>query len=227
MCITSFLRRVPLFDCLGDRELESLAQLTFTRSFRTGEVVIRTGEPGDVLFIIRQGSVKVSLIRPNGKEVILTFLGEGEVFGELALLDNRPRSATVIGVEHGEFLLVKRPDFRRQMSREPQIAVALLEELASRLRKTDVQMGHLSLLDAYNRVLKTILRLALERGVETDDGILIQQLPSQEQVAHMAGTSRETVNRVLKQLEEEGDIICRGRQTLVLRDHSQEEHAHS
>ena len=225
MCLTSFLRRVPLFDCLGDPEIESLARLTFVRSFRTGEIVIRAGEPGDVLFIIRHGSVKVSLIRPNGREVILTFLDEGEVFGELSLLDNRPRSATVIAEENGGLLLVKRSDFRQMMSQEPQIAVALLEELASRLRKSDVQTGSLALLDAYNRVSKTVLRLALERGVETDEGILIRRRPSHKQVAYMAGTSRETVSRALKQLEEEGYIICRERQILILPEDSQEEHA--
>ena len=102
---------------------------------------------------------------------------------------------------------MKRSDFHQLLTRIPQIAVSLLEELASRLRRTDDQVGGLALLNVYSRVSKTILQLATDRGVETDEGILIEDRPTHQQLANMSGTTRETVTRALKQLEEDG-YIC-------------------
>ena len=221
MDVASFLRRVPLFDCLGDRELAALADLTFARTFEKGQLIILVDEPGDTLFIIRSGQVKVSLIHEDGREFILSLLTEGEVFGELALLDDEPRSANVVAFEETELLMLKRVDFLQLVQGIPAIAVALLEELASRLRRTDEQVGGLALLDVHTRVAKTILRLAADRGKETNDGVLIEQRPTHQQLANMAGTTRETVTRALRQLERDGYIVCRGREILILPDETE------
>ena len=140
MSLSQFLRQVPLFDCLGEAELEALAELTVTRSFDKGQFIIMAEEPGDSLFIIRSGQVKVSLIHEDGKEFILSLLGEGEVFGELSLLDDQPRSANVTAMAPTELVMLQRANFRALMTRIPQIAVSLLEELAQRLRRTDDQV---------------------------------------------------------------------------------------
>ena len=211
-----FLRRVPLFDCLGDDEIEALGKLTFTRSFSKGQIIILAEEPGDTLFIIKSGEVKVSLVHRDGKEFILSLLGENEVFGELSILDDQPRSANVTAFEDTELTMLKRSDFLDLMTRIPQIAVSLLEELASRLRRTDDQVGGLALLNVHNRVTKTILQLAADRGEETDEGIMIEERPTHQQLASMWGTTRETVTRTLKQPEEDGYIVSRGRQLIVL-----------
>jgi CRP/FNR family transcriptional regulator/CRP/FNR family cyclic AMP-dependent transcriptional regulator len=218
MELTAFLRRVPLFDCLGDGELEALAELTITRTFDKGQLIILADEPGDTLFIVRRGQVKVSLTHASGKEFILSLLGEGEFFGELAILDERPRSASVVAMEETDLIMLTRPDFLQLVGRVPAIAVALLEELAARLRRTDEQVGGLALLDVHNRVARIILRLAADRGEETDEGIRIKQRLTHQQLANMAGTTRETVTRVLKQLERDGYITTRDRQIVVRRD---------
>lgn len=213
---TSFLRRVALFDCLGDDQLEALDKLTFRRSFGKGQLIILAEDPGDTLFAIEKGEVKVSLVNYDGKEFILSLLGEGEVFGELSLLDDQPRSANVTAVEDTELVMIRRTDFLQLLTSIPQIAVSLLEELASRLRRTDDQVGGLALLNVHNRISKTILHLAANRGVETEEGILIEERPTHQQLANMSGTTRETVTRVLKQLEADGYVVARGRQLLVL-----------
>ena len=212
----SFLRRVALFDCLGDDELTALDKLAFRRSFAKDQLIILAEDQGDTLFVIEKGEVKVNLIHSDGKEFILSLLGEGEVFGELSLLDDQPRSANVTAVEDTVLAMIRRADFLQLMTNIPQIAISLLEELASRLRRTDDQVGGLALLNVHNRISKTILHLADIRGAETEEGILISERPTHQQLANMSGTTRETVTRVLKQLKEDGYIISRGRQLLVL-----------
>ncbi len=216
MSTSDFLRRVPLFDALGSSEIDALAELAFTRSFTKGQLIILVAESGDSLFIIRKGQVKVSLLHEDGREFILSLLGEGEFFGELALLDDRPRSANVVATEDTELIILKRTDFQELVNRVPAIAVSLLEELAGRLRRTDEQVGGLALLNVYSRVAKTILRMASDSGVETSEGVLIEHRPTHQQLANMAGTTRETVTRALKQLEDEGYIHCRGREILIV-----------
>ena len=218
MSNATFLRQVTLFDCLGDPEIEALAALTFSRTFDKGQLIILAEETGDTLFIIRGGQVKVSLIHEDGKEFILSLLGQGEVFGELSLLDDRPRSANVTAMVETELLMLRRSDFLDLVGRIPQIAVSLLEELASRLRRTDDQVEGLALLDVHHRVAKTLLRMAKDGGQTSPEGILIRRRPTHQQLANMSGTTRETVTRALKQLQDEGYIRISGRQILILAD---------
>ena len=218
MSNATFLRQVTLFDCLGDPEIEALAALTFSRTFDKGQLIILAEETGDTLFIIRGGQVKVSLIHEDGKEFILSLLGQGEVFGELSLLDDRPRSANVTAMVETELLMLRRSDFLDLVGRVPQIAVSLLEELASRLRRTDDQVEGLALLDVHHRVAKTLLRMAEDGGHTSPEGILVRRRPTHQQLANMSGTTRETVTRALKQLQDEGYIRISGRQILILAD---------
>ena len=218
MSNATFLRQVTLFDCLGDPEIEALAALTFSRTFDKGQLIILAEETGDTLFIIRGGQVKVSLIHEDGKEFILSLLGQGEVFGELSLLDDRPRSANVTAMVETELLMLRRSDFLDLVGRIPQIAVSLLEELASRLRRTDDQVEGLALLDVHHRVAKTLLRMAEDGGQTSPEGILVRRRPTHQQLANMSGTTRETVTRALKQLQDEGYIRISGRQILILAD---------
>ena len=218
MSNATFLRQVTLFDCLGDPEIEALAALTFSRTFDKGQLIILAEETGDTLFIIRGGQVKVSLIHEDGKEFILSLLGQGEVFGELSLLDDRPRSANVTAMVETKLLMLRRSDFLDLVGRVPRIAVSLLEELASRLRRTDDQVEGLALLDVHHRVAKTLLRMAEDGGQTSPEGILIRRRPTHQQLANMSGTTRETVTRALKQLQDEGYIRISGRQILILAD---------
>ncbi|MCC7265549.1 MAG: Crp/Fnr family transcriptional regulator [Candidatus Latescibacteria bacterium] len=212
------LRQIPLFKNLDEAQLQALAALVVRRRFAKGELIILAEAEGDALFVIEEGQVKVGLIHEDGREVILSFLGSGEVFGELSLLDGKPRSASVTATAPTSLLVLRRPDFLHLLADLPQIAVSLLGELAERLRRTDQQLEGLALFNVASRLAKTLLRLALERGVEVPDGFALVDPPTHQQLANMTGSTRETVSRVLKQLESQGYIARNEGQILILRE---------
>ena len=214
----SLLSNVPLFEELEGKDLDAIAKVAISRSYSKGSIIILAEEEGDTLFIISQGQVKVSIVSEDGREAILALLGEGAVFGELSLLDGKPRSANVVATEATNLYMVRRADFLQLVYKVPQIAVGLLAELASRLRKTDRKIEGLALLDVTSRISETLLQLADEQGEEQKTGIILRNRPSHQQLANMAGTTRETVSRVLKRLESQGYITTRGRSIVILRE---------
>ena len=214
----SLLRQVPRFEGLDDEQLDAIALVTITRRFDKDQVIILAEEEGDALFIISSGQVKVSIVSEDGREVILSLLGTGSVFGELSLLDGKPRSANVVATENTDLYMLQRSDFSQLVYKVPQIAVGLLAELAARLRKTDRKIGGLALLDVTSRISETLLQLADEHGTETDDGVLLKSRPTHQQIANMSGTTRETVSRVLKRLEKQGYISTEGRTITIVHE---------
>ena len=214
----SFLRKVDLLSGLHDEEIHELAGMAVMRRFPRKGAIILAEDEGSDFFIIRRGQVKVTIVHENGREFILSLLGEGDAFGELSLLDGKPRSASVIAIDATDLITLSRPQFLELIRQKPRIAMALLAKLASRLRNTDFQIGSLALCNVTNRVSRTVLRLALERGVETDEGMLLKRRPTHQQLALMAGTSRESATRVINRLEKDGYIVCKGREILVLKE---------
>jgi CRP/FNR family cyclic AMP-dependent transcriptional regulator len=211
-------RKVPLFEVLKDEDLEAIARVTITRSYDQDQGIILAEEEGDALFIIASGQVKVSIVSENGREMILSLLGEGAVFGELSLLDGKPRSANVVATQDTALYMVRRADFLQLLYKVPQIAIGLLAELAARLRKTDRKIEGLALLDVTSRISETLLQLAEEQGSQTEFGVTLSARPTHQQLANMSGTTRETVSRVLKRLENQGYISTEGRSITILRE---------
>ena len=148
-------------------------------------------------------------------------MSKNAVFGELSLLDGRPRSANVIAIEETQLVMLRRSDFLELITKTPSIAVALLAELASRLRKTDRQIEGLALLDVASRISDTLLQLAIEQGVDSDLGIVVENRPTHQELANMSGTTRETVSRVLKRLEKQEYLKSEGRKITILREKQQ------
>lgn len=213
---SELLKRVPLFEELSESELEALSQVALLRTFPKDRVVIMAEEEGDSLFVIHDGQVKVSIVSEDGREVILSILGEGNFFGEMSLLDGHPRSANVTTTQETELLMVRRADFLRFIQKSPQTAIKLLSVLASRLRITDRKIEGLALSDVTGRITQTLLQLADEQGLPTQEGVLIKDRPTHQDLANMSGTTRETVSRILKRLEKQGYIIPRGRDLLIV-----------
>jgi len=212
----ALLREVPLFSDLSEEEMRSISEITVTRKYPKNAVILMADEEGDTMFVISRGRVKVSLLGEDGSEVILSLLGIGQFFGEMSLLDGKPRSATVTAIEDSEVILLRRPDFLRSLERIPRIAVKLLSFLTGRLRKADQQIENLALRNVSGRVAATLIQLAEEQGTETDEGIVITDRPTHQDLGNMAGTTRETVSRVLKRFEREGYIASRGRDLIIL-----------
>ncbi|MCE5249188.1 Crp/Fnr family transcriptional regulator [bacterium] len=213
--MTNLLQQIPLFSSLKDDELEAIKHVIINKTFPKEKIILLEAEEGDTLFIIINGKVKVTTFTENGKEVIFSILGEGDFFGEMSLLDGKPRSASVISMEDSELQLIRRCDFYRLLENHPHIALKLLEELASRLRKADERIESLALLDVTGRVAGILMQLAEERGEPSGNTVTIKSRPTHQELANMVGTTRETVTRVLKQLELKKYIEMSGKDVTI------------
>ena len=196
-----FLATVPLFSALDRGELEQFAALVREKDYPKGSVILFENDPGDSLFVVRGGRVKVVLVGEDGREVILGMLGIGDHFGELSLIDDQPRSAHVIAMEDAALLVLRREDFRRRVDVSPAVAWAVMVELSRRLRRADDKIGGLVLLDVPGRIARLLLDMAEEGGTEMIDKPLTHQT-----IAQMIGASRETVSRAMKEFQEQGWI---------------------
>ena len=205
-----FLATVPLFHGLERDEIARFAELVRERSYPKGSVILFQDDPGDALYIVRTGRVKVVLIGEDGREVILGVLEPGSHFGELALIDDQPRSAHVIAMEDAQLLILRREDFRRRVDANPTVAWALLQELSKRLRRADEKIGGLVLLDVPGRIARLLLDLSQEGG-----GPLIDKVLTHQTIAQMIGASRETVSRSMKDFQENGLIRVERRRIAV------------
>ncbi|MCK5119282.1 MAG: Crp/Fnr family transcriptional regulator, partial [Candidatus Latescibacteria bacterium] len=197
---------------------DALAEVTARKTFQRHSVILLAEEEGNSLFIIQKGRVKVSILSEDGREIVLTLLGDGEFFGEMSLLDGLPRSATVIALEDTEALMLRREDLLRLIERTPQIAIKLMAELTIRLRKTDQKIESLALLDVAGRIASAVLQLASDEGEETPEGLVIYNHPTQQLLANMTGSTRETVSRVLKRFRKEGYMASKGRNWIIFRE---------
>jgi CRP/FNR family cyclic AMP-dependent transcriptional regulator len=212
VAVTDILRKVPLFRELGPPEIERVAEISRERAYPRNSVILFEDDPGDALYVVAQGQVKVVLIGEDGREVILSVLGEGEFFGEMALIDDEPRSAHVIAMNDSTLLVIRREDFQGILRQTPGIALALLRALSWRLRRVDEKVGSLVLLDVNGRVAQLLLELAEEAGSER-----ITRRLTHHTIAQMIGSSRETVSRTMREFVEKGHIEV-SRREIVIRD---------
>jgi CRP-like cAMP-binding protein len=195
------LRQVPLFRELPESELAAFADLTRERTYPKGSVILFEKDQGDSLYLVASGRVKVVLIGEDGREVILSVLGEGSFFGEMALIDDAPRSAHVIAMNDSVLLTLRREDFQHRLRSSPEVAISLLRELSRRLRRADEKIGSLVLLDVNGRVADLLLRTAGEEG-----GECIKRKLTHHTIAQMIGSSRETVSRTMRDFVQRGYI---------------------
>jgi CRP-like cAMP-binding protein len=211
------LRTVPIFAELADEDIASLARLTTRRRYPKDTVVFFENEEGDSFFMILEGRIKVTILGDDGREIILSVLGPGDFFGEMALLDNEPRSATAIAVEESELLILQRTDFQGVATKRT-ITGALIRVLTARLRRANHQISTLALLDVYGRVARVILDMAREEGKRLKDGRIAFRRATHQEIANRIGTTRETVTRMLKDLERQGLIQVEGKEIIVQPD---------
>ncbi len=206
------IRNVSLFSKLTDQELEAISRITHVNSHGKGHVVCQEGEKGDALYVILKGKVKVCLYDENGREYILDAIGEGGFFGELALIDELPRSANVITLEQCDLLVVKRQDFVRVLMENPTITLGILKVLSRRLRAADEKIKGLAFYSVEGRILKHLMDVGRQTGVEVKEFLVIERGPTQVEIASSCGCSRETVSRMLKHLMSKGVLTMRKRQ---------------
>ncbi len=208
---TSFFRKFPLFADLDDRELATIATVAKSRRYAKDEVVFYADESGDIFCLIREGQVKVTMISPEGKEIILKLLGPGDFFGEMALLDDEPRSATVVATEPLELVTIWRNDFLQILAENFTLTKKMLAELSRRLRSASSRIESLATMDVYGRLARFFLDLARDQGKVLDNGYIAVTRPTHQAMANMIGTSRETVSRLIHDLMRQNLLISEGK----------------
>ena len=210
MASIDFLSFVPIFSDLPGETLEKIEKIGLHRNYNKNDVILMEEESGTALFVIVKGKVKVARSSNDGREVILSILSDSDFFGEMAILDGLTRSATVIATENTELFLLQRNDFMNLLHEHPEISVALLQEMTRRLRSADMKIKALSLKDAEGKVATVLLQLADDVGKIRQGVVEIDHLPFQQELANMAGTSRETISRTLHSFAKKGLVELDG-----------------
>ena len=208
--------QAPLFSALDAEAAAALrASMTEKRVPRSG-VIFSEGEPGDRMYVILDGKVKLGQTSPDGRESLLAVLGPGEVFGELSLFDPGPRTATATAVTDTVVVGLGHADLRPWLTGRPEVAEALLQALAQRLRRTNEALADLVFSDVPGRVAKQLLELADKFGQPGPDGVLVHHDLTQEELAQLVGASRETVNKALADFTQRGWVEVDQRQVLLV-----------
>lgn len=202
------LGRCPLFAAMDRESLQAITRRLRSRRFRHGEVLFHEGDPGDALFVVASGAVKVVVPSEEGDEAILATLRRGDFFGELALLDGAPRSASAIALEPTEVLTLPRDQFRVLVASQPAIRDALLTSLAGELRRLTTHVAELHFLDLTGRLAARLARLAQEHGERLPSGAIRLDAPlTQSDLAAMIGATRQSVNKLLGEFEADGLLL--------------------
>ena len=211
----TFRAQVALFSNLSDESVAQLVEGLRQTAYEPGEVIVREDDEAARFFLITSGRVKISLRSLDEREVTLTYLGPGDFFGEMSVLDGQPRSASATASERTTALVGTREHFVTKLLEHPQIALNLLVTMSRRLREADERIGDLSFLDVQGRVAHLLLDLAEKEGEQTEAGVVVPLTYTRQELASMVSTSRETLTRVLKTFERLG-FLKLGRKKVVL-----------
>ena len=229
--VCGLLKGVDLFSELTEEQLGLLANLVVVQDFNRDETVVLEGDCSmKALYLIASGTVQVYMTGVDGRETILSFLERGDFFGEMSLIDGEPRSASVRTVTDAQLMIIHREPFLTLIRQTPEIAMSLLSEMSKRLRKANKQIGSLSTMSVSGRVAGTLLNLMEERGmrIHTDNGqmvTVIHNRPTQQQLADMSGTTRETVSRICSMLVKANAIAMTGKDIVIFDETALQEKA--
>lgn len=204
-----FLKSVSLFQGLNERALERLVQDVCQHTVEAGELLFLQGDPGHTCHIIERGKLRVFVLGEDGRELSVRILGPGEIVGEMALFDDQPRSASVEALEETHTLELHRDVFIQYVRDHPSLALSLLSGLSERLRKVTTDAEELASLTVSERLMRRLQRLSEWAGAPTRGGTRITLPLTQEELATLVGTSRESVNRALVRLRRDGRVELR------------------
>jgi CRP/FNR family transcriptional regulator, cyclic AMP receptor protein len=218
MIATELFQKVPLFEGVSPSERAALARAAQLRTYRRGEVIVRQGQTGESFFVIVRGRVAVTVLSPEGREVVLNTLGEGDHFGEMALLDEEPRSASVVAQERSELAILSRDVFFELLRSNFVLTKGLLRSFSRRLRRANATIEGLAALDVKSRLARYFRELAATRGRKAGGGWSVVVRPSQREIADTIGSSRETVSRTMSQMADQQLIVPKGRVVYVKTD---------
>jgi CRP/FNR family transcriptional regulator, cyclic AMP receptor protein len=211
------LRRSPLFARLGDSETDAILSHATVARYAMGEQIVAKGDPGNSMMAVLKGRVSISAPSADGRQMVFTVLRDGQLFGEIALLDGKERTADVTALTDCEILVVPRRSLLALLERRPELCIDLMVVLCERLRRTNEQVEDLAFLDLEERIAKVLVRLVEENGAGTAPSKPIALKISQRALGELVGGSRESVNKHLHDWKRSG-IITIEKGTIVIRD---------
>ena len=206
------LTTVPLFSSLSEKELNLLEQARIVRRYNANTTILNDGDTSNALYIINKGKVKVCIANEQGREVVIAQLSDDEHFGEMSLIDDKPRSASIITRTDCEISLIQKDDFQSLLASNPELSLAVMKGLSERLRQADRKIETLALMDVYGRIARALLDMAVDNG---DGRLRVEEKLTQSDLASIVGSSREMVNRILKDLTTGGYISREDKQIYI------------
>jgi len=209
------LAGIELFSELDGEELSEVTGLAQSRNVPRDTTIFHAGDSADAIFVVVNGRVKIVTTSTDGKEFILTVLGAGQVFGEMALLEAAPRSASVVTITAVELLVINRADFHHLLNTSPSISRKLMAILSRRLRRANSKMESLAYMDVAGRLARYLLDLARDHGQQLGNGWVVVRRPTHADIARSIGTSRETVSRLINEFEEGFGLVNKGKFTYI------------
>lgn len=214
---SEFIKKIPIFMDLSPQEAESIGQLTIVRKYRKNMIIFMEGEPGEALYFLLSGKVKISKLTADGREQILHILQAGDIFAEVVLIDRGPYPATAEVIEEAQVGMLRNDDVENLIRTNPDIALKILKVMSKRLRQAQVQVRDLALKDTYGRLASMLLILAKDHGGPCENGVKIDLSLSRQELANLIGTSRETVTRILSDFKR-SKVIDIDKQEIVIID---------
>ncbi len=211
-----YLRRTPVFSGLSDDELEEIVPLVVKRKLRKDTVIFHEGDPAAAFYLVKSGRVKIYKTSRDGREQVLAILNSGQIFGDVPMFDGGPYPATAATMDDSEIYLIRRGDFRELLKLHPEIALKVISVLGARLRQAMELIRDLSFKQVPHRLAGLLLKLAERYGEEAAGGLRINLALSRQDLADIAGTSRETATRELKKMERAGLIGIDRRQITII-----------
>lgn len=209
------LKKINLFAFLNDEQLEQVAQLIIERSYKAGRIIFFENEPGEAVFFLKSGRIKITKADDDGREQILHFVNPGEMFAEVVLFGDSSYPATAEVIEDAEVQLIRNEDMDKLILDQPDIALGFLRIMAQRLRFAQRQINELALMSTTRRMASMLLFLAADQGVETGKGIKINISLTKQDLANLIGTSRETANRILSDFRRQKAVEVNKQEIIV------------
>lgn len=216
--ILTFLRQVLLFSKAKDNDLKKICEVTKEKLFARGSIIFLENEPGHTFFTIKTGLIKIARAAPDGRSKTLNIMGPGDFFGEMAVLDEPFRSATAEALLDSEVYVIYKRDFELLIEKNPHIAMDVIHTLIQRLRHADQQIEDLTFTGSKERVVKTLVKLSEQFGKKDEEKIHIPLHLTHQEIAELAGLSRETTTRLLNEMEKEGFLGFEKHHVIILND---------
>lgn len=210
------LKKIKLFDMLNEEQLEQIASLLLKRFYKAGRIIFVEGEPGEAVFFLKSGRIKVTRADSEGRQQILHFINPGEMFAEVVLFGDGDYPATAEVIEDAEVRLIRNKDMEKLILEHPNIALGFLKVMAQRLRFAQRQINELALMTTTGRLASMLLYLAADQGIKTEKGTKINISLTKQDLAHLIGTTRETANRILSDFRKQKLIEVDKQEIIIL-----------